>query len=183
MTNRTIAARRFRSLAAAAATLCVALSSVASISAASPPTPAAAATPNADQPRAAAETSATVVDDAGAETLLGKPVRSVKGEDLGQVVDVVIDRSGRLLAAIIDFGGFLGVGTRKIAVNWRILHFPPNGALDKLIVDLPRDRLRDAPIYKAGEPIVIIGALTWPPAATPAPAATPSATNSPKPQP
>ena len=28
-------------------------------------------------------------------------------------------------AAIIDFGGFLGVGSRKIAVAWQALHFVP----------------------------------------------------------
>ena len=28
-------------------------------------------------------------------------------------------------AAIIDFGGFLGVGSRKIAIDWRLLRFDP----------------------------------------------------------
>ena len=51
-------------------------------------------------------------------------------------------------AAVIDFGGFLGVGTRKIAVDWSILHFPKSGPLNKLITDLPRDRLQEAPAYK-----------------------------------
>ena len=103
-------------------------------------------------------TSALVVNDAGAQTLLGMPVQTSKGEDLGRVVDVVVDRHGDLMAAIIDFGGFLGVGTRKIAVDWRMLHFPQSDGMNKLIADLPRDELRNAPAFKANEPIVIMGA-------------------------
>jgi hypothetical protein len=36
---------------------------------------------------------------------------------MGRVVNVVVDQSGQVRAAIIDFGGFLGVGNRKIAVD------------------------------------------------------------------
>ena len=107
-------------------------------------------------------TMALVVNDAGAQTLLALPVQTSKGEDLGHVVDVVVDRSGALLAAIVDFGGFLGVGSRKIAVDWRILHFRGPGDMNKLIADLPLDQLRDAPAFKPSEPIVIMGAAPSP---------------------
>jgi hypothetical protein len=118
-------------------------------------------------------TSALVVGETGAVTLLGVPVQTSKGEDLGHVVDVVVDRSGVLLAAIVDFGGFLGVGSRKIAVDWRILHFPKTGDMNKVIADLPLNQLRDAPVFKPGEPIVIMGAMATPsPAAPPAPGPT-----------
>jgi hypothetical protein len=126
---------------------------------------------SAQQP-APQETPAVVVDGSSAETLLGKPVQTAKGEDLGRVVDVIVDRTGMVRAAIVDFGGFLGVGTRKIAVDWRVLRFAPANAksngLEKLIADLSRDQLRKAPVYKEGEPIVIMGATAPSP---PAPAA------------
>lgn len=109
-----------------------------------------------------------------AQTLLGKPVQSAKGENLGRVVDVIVDRAGMVQAAIIDFGGFLGVGVRKIAVDWHVLHFPDGGGLDKLIADLPRDQLRKAPVYKEGEPIVIMGRTTAAPAAPAPPPAVPT---------
>ena len=114
-------------------------------------------------------TSALVVNGAGAQTLLGMPVQTSKGEDLGHVVDIVVDRHGDLLAVIVDFGGFLGVGTRKIAVDWRSLHFPVVDNMDKLVADLPRDQLRNAPVYKPNEPIVIMGAPA--PSPTPSPSA------------
>jgi hypothetical protein len=125
-------------------------------------------------PAATTETPAVIVDNNQAQTLLGRPVRSAKGEDLGRVVDVIVDRGGVVQAAIIDFGGFLGVGTRKIAVDWHILHFPDSGPPDKLIADLPRDQLRKAPVYKEGEPIVIMG-RTVPAPAVPPTAAPPTA--------
>ena len=134
-----------------------------------PGNPADAASPAKPPPSpSAAETPAVVVDNNQAQTLLGKPVRSAKGEDLGRVVDVIVDRGGVVQAAIIDFGGFLGVGSRKIAVDWHILHFPDSGPPDKLIADLPRDQLRKAPVYKEGEPIVIMGRTAPVPPAPPA---------------
>jgi hypothetical protein len=122
----------------------------------------------------ATETPAVVIDGSAAQSLLGKPVLSLKGEDLGRVVDVVVDRSGILRAAIVDFGGFLGVGTRKIAVDWHVLHFPETGAMNKLVADLQRDQLRNAPVFKEGEPVVVIGAANAPPAPAVPPPASPA---------
>src|SRR5437016_3193700 len=50
--------------------------------------------------------------------ILGRDVMSATGESMGRIVDVLFDHSGKPCAAVIDFGGFLGVGTRKIAVDW-----------------------------------------------------------------
>jgi hypothetical protein len=130
--------------------------------------------PGAGKEPAATETPAVVVDGISAETLLGKPVQSAKGEDLGRIVDVIVDRAGMVRAAIIDFGGFLGVGTRKIAVDWQVLHFPPDGGMDKLIADLPRDQLRKAPVFKEGEPAVIMGRANAAPPATASPSSAPA---------
>ncbi len=140
------------------------------------PSPSPTATPHgASKPNATSETPAVVVNGSAAETLLGKPVESEKGEDLGRIVDVIVDRDGKVRAAIIDFGGFLGVGTRKIAVDWRALHFQPDGHMDKLIADLSKNQLQTAPAYKPGEPVVIIERANAAPAA-PAPSSpTPTA--------
>jgi PRC-barrel domain len=75
---------------------------------------------------------------------------------MGHIVDIIVDRTGQIRAAIIDFGGFLGVGSRKIAVDWRSLHFDPKKA-GVVAVNLTKDQLRVAPVYKAAEPVVMIG--------------------------
>ena len=58
----------------------------------------------------------------------------------------------------IDFGGFLGVGTRKIAVDWNALHFAPAGSKDdRITLELTRDQVKAAPEYKDGRPLVMLG--------------------------
>jgi hypothetical protein len=99
---------------------------------------------------------ATVVDGEQLESVLGIEALSSTGDDMGRIVDIIVDRGGQIRAAIIDFGGFLGVGSRKIAVDWRSLHFDPKKA-GSVLVNLTKDQLRVAPVYKAAEPVVMIG--------------------------
>ncbi len=104
--------------------------------------------------------SNAAIDPHDVEAILGKNVRSSAGEDMGRLVDVVVDRDGRPRAAIIDFGGFLGVGSRKIAVDWGALHFPPPGKPGaRIALDLNRDQVNAAPEYQEGKPVVVLGAL------------------------
>ena len=60
--------------------------------------------------------------------MLGREVRSTADENMGRIVDVIVDRAGQARAAIIDFGGFLGVGSRRIAVDWNALRFRPEAS-------------------------------------------------------
>ncbi|HUI13196.1 MAG TPA: PRC-barrel domain-containing protein [Xanthobacteraceae bacterium] len=102
----------------------------------------------------------TILNDHEVEGILGREVVSSAGENMGRVVDVLVDRSGQVRAAIIDFGGFLGVGSRKIAVDWNALHFPPpKKANAKITLELTRDQVKAAPQYQEGKPIVVLGAL------------------------
>jgi hypothetical protein len=99
---------------------------------------------------------ATVVDGEQLESVLGIQALSATGDNMGRIDDIIVDRSGQIKAAIIDFGGFLGVGSRKIAVDWRSLHFNPKKA-GSVVVNLTKDQLRVAPVYKPAEPVVMIG--------------------------
>jgi hypothetical protein len=109
---------------------------------------------------------ALVVDGDQVMGILGKQVRSSAGEDMGRIVDVIIDRTARVRAAVIDFGGFLGVGNRQIAVAWNAIRMPSQDKPGALLVDFTRDQLRVAPAYKAGEQVVLLGPLDAPPPAT-----------------
>jgi len=121
--------------------------------------------------RSADERSATATPEAGGATapwmsvlnnrdvraVLGKEIRSSAGESMGRVIDLLVDSGGQVRAAVIDFGGFLGVGNRKIVVDWNALHFSEQP--DQITVDLTRDQVREAPEYKQGKPVVMLGAL------------------------
>jgi len=49
------------------------------------------------------------------EALIGKEIYGADGESLGEIEDV-IEKQGRLQAVLVDVGGFLGFGARRVAV-------------------------------------------------------------------
>ena len=126
-----------------------------------PPAPQQPAPPAAQQPAPPPPPpSVTIIGPKDAHGVLGRDVRSPTNEDMGHIVDVIVDRTGTVRAAVIDFGGFLGVGSRKVAVEWNALHFPPPGKPGgRITLDLNRDQVSAAPAYQDGKPVVILGAL------------------------
>lgn len=83
--------------------------------------------------------------------ILGKDVLNAKGEEMGRIIDVLFDEKGEPRAAVIDFGGFLGVGTRKIAISWNALRFDLGEKKNVIALDLDREQLKAAPEYKYSE--------------------------------
>ena len=103
--------------------------------------------------------SVTVLGSRQAQSVLGREVRSSADENMGRIVDVIVERSGRVRAAVIDFGGFLGLGSRKIAVDWGALHFAPERSTrDVVTLDLTREQVKAAPEYKDKQPVIVLGA-------------------------
>ena len=103
--------------------------------------------------------SVTIIGAREAHGVLGRDVRSPADEDMGRIVDVIVDRSGMVRAAVIDFGGFLGVGSRKIVVDWNALHFGRVAdKSDVIMLELTKDQVTAAPEYKEDMPIVVLGA-------------------------
>src|ERR1700746_3433813 len=76
----------------------------------------------------------TILPNHEVEGILGREVRSAADENMGRIVDVLVDRSGQVRAAIIDFGGFPGGGQPKGGGVWLPVVFPPpahTGAADQ----------------------------------------------------
>jgi hypothetical protein len=91
-------------------------------------------------------------------SLLGRKVRGQDGDDLGRVVDVLADAQGRVRVAIIEFGGFLGVGNRRIAVDWSLLKFNPGDPDAPVVLDVAKRKLQETPEYKgAARPLALMG--------------------------
>ena len=86
--------------------------------------------------------------------ILGRQVLDQTGKAGGRIVDVLVDQYGQTRAAVIDVGGFMGLGQRRIAVAWRGLRFnPANGEITLL---MPADQIGAAPEYKpAAAPVVL----------------------------
>src|SRR4029450_3063337 len=103
--------------------------------------------------------SVTVIGARDAHGILGREVRSAANEDMGRVVDVIVDREGNVRAAVIDFGGFLGVGSRKIVVEWSALRFGGGSSKrDSITLELTKAQVSAAPEYKEDAPVIVLGA-------------------------
>ena len=87
---------------------------------------------------------------AGLFRVLGQDVRGSGNNVVGQVVNVLVDQDGRPRVAVLDYGGFLGVGRRRIAVAWAALTFSAEG----IRLGLGRDQLKAFPEYREGEDVI-----------------------------
>lgn len=135
--------------------------------AAAPPSPPAAASP----PPPAAVQSVAPED---AEAILGQRVTDPDGKDIGRLVDVLVDANGQPQAAVIDFGGFMGVGNRKIAVHWSALRFNPGDAKRKVALEMTPDQIKTAPEFRDPSKAASVVTPTDPAASSLAPSAPPA---------
>ncbi len=125
---------------------------------AAPPQANKLATPDLTKPPAPPP-SVTVIGARDAHGILGREVRSAANEDMGRIVDVIVDREGTVRAAVIDFGGFLGVGSRKIVVEWNALRFGGVASKnDSITLELTKEQVNAAPEYKEDTPVIVLGA-------------------------
>jgi hypothetical protein len=82
-------------------------------------------------------------------TFMGADVENPQGQGLGDIKDVVIDRSsGRIAYAVVSFGGFLGMGEKLFAVPWGAFAQSSENK-DKFILAVDKERLTNAPGFDA----------------------------------
>lgn len=82
-----------------------------------------------------------------AVAILGSRIIGPDSKEIGRLIDVLVDAQGKPEAAIIDFGGFLGVGNRRVAVHWSALQFHPEDTKHPVWVDMTPDQIKTAPEY------------------------------------
>ena len=103
------------------------------------------------------------VTQADATGVLSRMVRDSDGKEIGRIVDVVVDPTGQPRAIVVDVGGYMGLGSRRVAVSWPSVHVPPPGAADpRVSIDMTDAQVKAAPEYTdRSKPAPIVG----PPAA------------------
>ncbi len=96
--------------------------------------------------------------------VLGRKVVDASGKDIGRIIDVLVEPSGQPRAVVIDIGGFLGVGSRRVAVAWMALHVPaPDAADARVTVDMQDEQIKAAPDYTdPTKPAIVVGPPTAP---------------------
>lgn len=91
-------------------------------------------------------TSTTSSNVISSDKVEGTSVYNHAGEKLGSIDDLMIDKlSGRVHYAVLEFGGFLGIGTDRYPLPWHLLTY--DVAKEGYVVPLDQDRLKDAPKY------------------------------------
>ena len=83
------------------------------------------------------------------QSVLGREVTPPKGRGVesGRIIDVLIDGEGQVHAFVVEFGGFLGIGTRKIAVDRGAFQFIDG----KIFVEISGAQLQATREWTAGE--------------------------------
>ena len=88
------------------------------------------------------------VSTISANDLIGTTVYGANNADLGSISDVVLDKQGKIDAIIVDVGGFLGVGAKKVAIGMTNLQFLADKNGKKyLYTPLTKERLQKQPAY------------------------------------
>lgn len=86
--------------------------------------------------------------------MLGATVRGSDDKDVGRIVDVLVNAAGQPEVAILDVGGFLGVGNRRVAVEWSALRFRIEDAGAPVVsLTLPSADVKAAPDYTPDKPV------------------------------
>jgi hypothetical protein len=83
--------------------------------------------------------------------LIGTAVVTSTDEKLGSISDLVLERDGSVIAAVIDVGGFLGIGAKPVAVSFDSLTPTPTDDGQKIVVALTKEELNTAPEFKSLE--------------------------------
>lgn len=79
-----------------------------------------------------------------ATTMIGDEVRNPKGEKLGKIEEIMIDRhTGNVAYAVLSFGGLMGIGDKLFAVPWEALRVDTGE--HEFVMDVDKERLENAP--------------------------------------
>ncbi len=77
----------------------------------------------------------------------GTTVYNASGDKLGSIDDLMIDKvSGQVQYAVLEFGGFLGMGSDRYPIPWKVLKY--SNEKGGYVVPLDKSRLDQAPKYQ-----------------------------------
>ena len=95
---------------------------------------------------------AAAAGEISANALLNQSVRNSANDSIGDVNDLRIDTTGRIVSVIVGVGGFLGIGEKDVALPFNDFSFgrDPKGNV-VVIAKVTKDTLQSAPEWKDPE--------------------------------
>jgi hypothetical protein len=87
-----------------------------------------------------------------AKQFIGQAVTNPASETIGDINDLLFDKSGRIANVVIGVGGFLGIGEKNVAIPYSSLVITA-AADGKRVVSVPlsKERLQAAPEFRPTE--------------------------------
>ncbi|MET4698454.1 sporulation protein YlmC with PRC-barrel domain [Constrictibacter sp. MBR-5] len=85
-----------------------------------------------------------------ADEIIGASVKNPKDEDVGTIDDLIFDKDGKIVGAVVSVGGFLGMGAKSVGVDWNELQVRSS---DAIVVQWTKEELQSAPDFQTQEDI------------------------------
>lgn len=120
----------------------------------SPSSPQTASRPATDAAPAERTVSTGDFDKNGnmsGNALIGAKVKNANNDTVGAVDDLYLNKDGSVQSVVISVGGFLGVGSKNVAVKWGDVQYGRDGDSLKLTTNLSKDQLKGMPDFTANE--------------------------------
>jgi sporulation protein YlmC with PRC-barrel domain len=99
----------------------------------------------------AAFKTAQTSDEWRAANYIGQPIVNASGVKIGDVNDLLFDRSGKITTVVIGVGGFLGLGEKRVALPFEAITYTEQNGNRQIMVPLTKEALQTAPDYKLTE--------------------------------
>jgi sporulation protein YlmC with PRC-barrel domain len=81
-----------------------------------------------------------------ASEIKGTHVKNLQNQDLGEIEEVLLDPdTGQVKFAVLEVGGFLGLGSTKVAVPWSAFQLTQEGNKPRWVLDADKEKLKNAP--------------------------------------
>ncbi len=128
-----------------------------------PPSTQAPAAPSAQAPAPAPSATTSTAENAkpgfmaeqgkdqwlASKNLIGTKVGGPDNATVGSVNDLVMEKNGNVVAAVIGVGGFLGIGSKNVAVPFKSLELSRDSdGTDKIAMRFSKEQLQQAPDFK-----------------------------------
>jgi hypothetical protein len=108
-----------------------------------------------------------------ASEIKGTKVKNLQNQEIGDIDEVLVEPdSGTVRFAVLNVGGFLGLGATKVAVPWDAFQITRENGKPKYVLDATKERLEKAPRVQGkhyerlytkadAEPIFVYWHVAW----------------------
>ena len=86
-----------------------------------------------------------------ASKLIGLDVQSPEDKKVGDIGEVVLNKDGKVEGVVVDVGGFLGIATHPVLLDWKDVTLASQDGKDRAVVNLTKEKLEQMPAYEVSK--------------------------------